>query len=276
MGTTRKALRQGVLQDLGKCVLGTVDSATPTTITDDDLADTAASPEEHGGHWLYMASGALAGQERRVAGFGPSTGVLTLGRALSAAPTGGDEYELHALLSPGEVNRLINKALELCCYEHYEEIDVVSGSWQYPLAAYTWLTRPDQVWGVEWRYDVGTGQYRWLPMDWFEVNGNADALMLNIRPPTSSLGAKFRLWCIRPYAGLDTDDEETDCPWPWIEAALKYRIFEQLTYSEPAEDSKRYERQMVRWGAVLHERRKNYAPRPEGSVGFGERAWHTG
>jgi len=262
MSTTLKALRQAVGKELNACVTGTADSATSTTIVDADLEDSEESENRFYHWWLKMVSGDAEGDVRRVSAYTPSTGTLTVSRAFSATPAASDEYELHALISPEDLDRLINQALDRLFYMDEQEITAVSGQRNYGLATYTYLRTPDQLIDVLWKQGDTASKYRYRPVGWYMVRDDAGSMTLDIRPYTVSSGDKIVLEIVRPYAALSNDAASTDCPEDWAVAAAMVEVYDWLARTDPTQDAE----QVRRWRGTAARRltrlSNRYAPRP--------------
>ncbi len=256
--STRKALRQALGKRLRECLTGTVDAAGSNYIVDADLIDTGEiDTAVYDGHWLYIASGTAAGDERRVSSYVNSTGTLYVGRDFSSTPGAGAEYELHSLLSPTDLNWCINESLPKLYYEHWQEVAVVEGQRQYSLASYTWLTDPAQVIGVYWKSGNTTAEYRYLPHEWYELwatggttpGVSPHAITLNIRPSAYASGQYLVLRCLRPFTSLTTDTDATTgttaCPDALVLAVAEWYAYKLLTEKGPATDVERYQKLMT-------------------------------
>ncbi len=270
MSTTLAALRQAVAQDLDSCTTGSVDSGSLTAIVDADLIDSEESTTQYVGQYLYLTSGALAGQVRRVSAYAPTTGTLTVGRAWATAPAAAVTYELLTKLNPVTLNRLINNALLRCYYEDEQLITPVASQRQYSLAAYTWLTRKEQVLDVLWRIGTTASQYHYCPVGWYEVRDDSGTLTLDIDPYSYTTGEYIVLKAIRPYAELASDAATTLCPLEYAKAAAKLEVFTWLAMNGPAEDTARYEKKALDAVATFNSRMRDYAPGRRWRVQLGD------
>lgn len=263
MSTTRTALRQAIGYELSEMHAGTVTSATTTTLTDSALVDADESASRWDRAWLYVTSGAQVGVVRRVSvsGFAPTTGALTLSRAWTA-PAPGDTYELHQMLAPEDLHRLIDIGLQRCTYLAEQAITPVSGNRNYDLSAYTWLTEPSQVQAIVWRQGTVANQYRYLPDSWWEVRRDGATLTLDIEPYSVAASDQMYLRCIRPYAALTSDTDSTACPLEWAKAAAIVSIYEWISRNDPGQDATRYQKWAGIAAAKLVDLTRKHAPRP--------------
>jgi len=270
MATSLKSLRQGLGLDLAECTVATVTSAGATTITAATLVDNDASSSKYDRAWLKVTDGDAAGSVRRiretdedetVKGFDPANGILQWSRDLSDVPAPGDEFEIHQLLDPDRMDTLINRALQRCSHLEQEDITVVSGQREYSLAAYTWLTRQQQITQVWWRQGSTALKYKYHPLSWWEVFDDAGVLTLHIRPLAAE-GDTIVLEGIAPYGALSADDEETDCPAEWVRAMARWEIYNWLVQSGAAQDVSRYEERRTEAYRDARRLYKLHAPRP--------------
>ena len=241
MSSTLKEIREGVGFDLNELTLGT-SSGEPstTTLTSLDLVDSLETEQAFQGKWIRIVSGATANTERRIAEFDQDTGVVTVSR-LWTTPDSGAEFEVHTALSGDDLNTLINRAISGLTYETNQAITVVAGQVAYSLAAYTWLTKRQQVWDVEWRdYDATYGS-RYVPLPWFDVVDVSGTLYLLLKQSYGATGDYLYLRCWRHYDEFDvTDDTDTtDCPEDWLRAATVCAVYEWQMERAPGEDAKR-------------------------------------
>jgi len=257
MGTSLKDLRQALGEDLGECFVGTVDSATATSITDAELADPDEESTKYEGNWLKVVGGEVR-RIRSTEGYVPADGRIAWARSLTDVPGVGDEYEIHSLMSAEVLDRLINNGLARCYYTDRQSITVVADQREYALAEYTWITRREQV--VNVRAVVGDTalQKRYVSLPWFEVTEDAGVLTLHIDPISYD---EMVLLAFRPYEALASDTAETNCPLEWAKAAALMEIYRWLARPGPAEDNARYGQEWARAAAAFAAKSRVYAPR---------------
>jgi len=264
MSSTLKEIREGVGFDLNELTLGT-SSGEPstTTLTSLDLVDSLETEQAFQGKWIRIVSGATANTERRIAEFDQDTGVVTVSR-LWTTPDSGAEFEVHTALSGDDLNTLINRAISGLTYETNQAITVVAGQVAYSLAAYTWLTKRQQVWDVEWRdYDATYGS-RYVPLPWFDVVDVGGTLYLLLKQSYGATGDYLYLRCWRHYDEFDvTDDTDTtDCPEDWLRAATVCAVYEWQMERAPGEDAKRIGEKLKRAENKRLLKTLAYIPRP--------------
>lgn len=270
-GVMLKTLRREMGYELGECVTGTADSGcTTTTLVDAELIDSDESESQHEGAWLYIASGALAGQTRRISDYAVTTGTLTVSRAWASAPVSGVEYEIHHKLSPTNLNRCINWVLEQCYFLDEILLTPVSGQRQYSLAAYPYITRPEQIVDALWRVGTTTDKYRYAPLEWYQVRNDAGELTLDINPYSFTAGEYMVLRVVRPYSQLSADTDTTDCPKELLLAGAKTRAYELLLQKGTGQDVERYRRLRDEAMTVYTKRWFFYQPRPARRIQHGD------
>jgi len=255
---------------LQECYVGVVLTATANNITCTGLIDPDESESMWDRAWLKMVDGDAAGDVRRVRvtdadngieGYVPANGTLQLSRALSAAPSAGDGFELHTLVDPDGIDRIINGGLTDCSYLDEQAITIVADQREYDLSAYTWLTDADQIVDVLYVYGDTALEQQHVPYRWFHVERDATAFTLHV-DVMGSAGDTMLLVAIRPYAELATDTATTDCPPPWIMDYTIWRIYEWLARTGPAEDTERYRVAREEAAARLTLQYRIYTPRP--------------
>jgi hypothetical protein len=265
MAVSRKQLRQAIIEELDGGCVGTVDSATNTTLTDADLADRGQDTYAAGSTWLKITSGAGVGQVRATELFAADSGQFTLKRAWTTVPSPSDEYELHTLVHPDRLDEAINRGLVSLPYDVEQEITVVDDALNYSLAAYTWLANPRQVWGVKVRYGDEANEYEYLPAPGWTVRNNAGAMTLDRRYPGSA-SSKLYLCAVRYYDELASDAATTGCPQEWAVAAAAVELYRYLARqsNDPAA-SVFQQRETVALGRLGSLNRK-YVPRHTGRI----------
>ncbi len=273
MGTTLKTLRQLIGLELGECITGRVDSATAYTLTDADLIDPDESSTLYDRAWLKLYTSAgldsavrrlrAANEETGVKGYDPDSGTLRWTRALDSVPEAGDEYELHTLMAPDDLDRCIDNGLARCYYLDDISIPVVSDRREYSLSAYTYLTDITQIIDVFWYYGDTSQERQLIPLEWFNVQADSNALTLHIRPLTySTATATLLLRVVRPYGTGIWTEAGTACPLDWAKAAALVECYTWLQNHAPAQDAKRYEAAQLKAAANFAALCYKYQPRP--------------
>jgi len=150
-------LREAVGNDLAEFYEGTITAPAATTFIDADLVDSAESDEQYVGAWVMVTeSGSPAeGVVRRISAYDPATGQITISRAWAPAPAPGDEYELHTLLSPDDLEQCIAVGMGKCMYVDRWIVDAVADQREYILSppsigAYNWIEQAAAVRNVYW------------------------------------------------------------------------------------------------------------------------------
>lgn len=257
MTTSLKDLRQEVGWALAECFVGTVDSATSTSIMDAELQDPDEQETKYQRRWVKVVGGEMR-RIRITDGYDPDNGVIAWTRALSEVPSVGIEYEIHSLIDPDTLDRLINTGLQRCTYIERETITVVADQREYALAAYTWLTRKGQVRNVQAVVGDTALEQRYVSLPWFEVREDAGVLVLDIDPISYD---EMILVGHSPYPALSSDTEETECLLEWAKAAALVEVYRRLSRRGPAEDTARYGQEWARTAAAFAMKSRIYAPR---------------
>ena len=260
MATTRKELRRQVGNALGALTLGTVQTASTATLTDPTLIDRATTETEYVRNFCLLASGAHAGQVRRVVSFDPDSGQLTMAREWGV-PAYGDEYELHALVHPDVIHRAINSALGACTRIARATLSpILSGSREYELPSI--ISRPSQVVNVHWGYGEEPETREW-PLAWYAITPNPDLILrLRLRPVAPSAADRLIVTYIAPYLPLETDEAECWCPAEWAVAGALVDVYAHIASRATSEDVRRYEKLQYKAAKTFRRLSLAHAPRP--------------
>lgn len=285
MGITLTQLRREVGQEIGECVVGTIDSASTDTITDADLIDLDAPTTLYDRAWVRCYweddSGTLYDETRRVrvtnedtgaAGYNPTIGTLVLSRSWSYVMPVGTQYEIHKLIDPAQLDRCIQNGVERCTYLYHLALTPVSDQVVYDLSTYTWLTRPAQITDVLYVSDpTDVDETTQRPLTrWQVYHKNGGGLELHIRQQSVTTGDKLYLHCIRPYGEyLDTDTGET-IDERWAKSAALVEVYTHLQHNGPAQDTERYVLQARMWAARFSENSRARVPRKRAVVRHGD------
>lgn len=275
---TLKALRQSLGRALNELHIGELTAATVNQLTDDTLIDPDQSSSRYDRNWVKIVSGDADGEVRRVRatagdidGYDPENGTLQLVRALDDAPAIGDDYELHSLLSPDDIDYWINDTLATHYHVERETIDPVDDQREYSLAAHSWITSRSLVRRVFWRYGDTVDEYTYRPLRWWKITQDGSSFTLHVEPYDDD--GKYILQGVKPYVELSTDTDSTDCPEGWVLAGAEMRIYRFLARNGPAEDSERYQNAEARARGRYIGLSRNYQPRPEVHVRTREYPW---
>jgi len=259
MSVTRKEIRQAVGYALRDMVAGTFSEVSTGGFTDYDRIDSNASDSKYSNAWIYIVSGTRSGTQRRIATYAPTTGVFTVSRAWDL-PAPGDEYEIHLILEPEEINRLISEALVTLPYEVSEELTYVEDQAEYDLSSYTWLTDWNQIVDLRWRYGETANEYRYYPVPYWRVRDIDGVLTLCV--PPGHVEGDLLMTAQRYYDALESDTDSTDCPLDWVQQAVIVGAYALLSRQAPAKDANRYDDKWSREMSVLQLKHRKYAPRP--------------
>lgn len=150
-------LREAVGFDLAEFHDGEMTAPAATTFIDPELLDSGASDQQYVGAWILVTeSGSPAeGNVRRVKAYEAATGQITVSRAWAPLPVAGDDYEMHTLLSPDDLEQCISLGMGKCMYIDRWIVDAVADQREYNLSApgtwsYNWIEEPGSVREVYW------------------------------------------------------------------------------------------------------------------------------
>ncbi len=201
------------LNDLG---LYEVSSATNSTVTIVTLADstTSASANRYDGRWVYLATGAGQGTQRRVkpGGFTPASGVLDL-QLTWTVPSAGDQVEITGLfpaqtgglgstsVSPEDASyqTFINRALAQILVPDRITLAITTAE-TYPITTWPWLDRPERLLRVLEPPPNGTAAVDAMWRKPRLILGSAPQLQLNA--PFATATGNLTLEVLRPAITL--------------------------------------------------------------------------
>ena len=268
----RGELRQRIGKTLNEITVGLADSGSTTTLVDAELIDPLESAEFYQGAWVWMIEefGAIpiAWSERRVSVYTPAAGTLTFSREWPGVRNNAMTYEIHRLIRPSVLNDIIGQAIKRLTYEITQEIVVVDGQRQYDLSAVcedtddtVWFTDPAQALEVYWR-DGDAGEHIYYPLEWWDVMLIDGVPTLMVPPYSATSSAKLVLHAWRTYRDFADESTAQDVHVDWLEALCLAMAYEHLMRHGPAQDTERYQRQMLAEYTRYAQLRKAYAPRP--------------
>lgn len=226
MTVTLAALRQRVGELLEDAYVGTATGGTTSTVVcatfpiRDSVRDTIYR------YAAVVRPGAAATGDiyRRVTTDAPSTGTLTVDTNYTNAPVNGDAIEVWRVYDPSRVVRHAGRVMERLRF--LEEVDItgVDNQRQYSLAAYTWLTHPNQVIALLKRNGSVANEYRWSETGW-RITNDSGVLTLELTGAEATSADTLRLKALRDYAGaaafaVQADTTGAALVWLAYEVAL--------------------------------------------------------
>jgi hypothetical protein len=186
----------------------TITSATANTVVVPALINGAAnvSPNGYAGRWVYVASGAGAGQTRRVRtnGYVAATGALTIDPAWTITPVNGDAIELTGYFpatpqvgADSSYLTLINAALRQIVAPDRISVPITT-SQESPLVTWAgWLDREERLRAV---WEPGPTGGLPVPADFRRprLRLDADLPVLELAVPFASSSGLLALDVLRP------------------------------------------------------------------------------
>lgn len=262
MAISLRDLRREVGYDLNELYVGTVFSATNTTITDVNLLDSIEMSNRFASGWVYLlyADGSTATRRIVAGGYMPQTGTLTLSSRI-VPPSAGDEFEIHLAAPPETINRCINLALQRLYYRDEALIPVSADAVEYGLDDYVQqVSLPQQIYEVDWLEQEGD---RPTPLyDWYVEQNRGDYQnVLYIGPSSVQDSGYYLVRYVRPYDPLQSETETTNAPTPWVKTAAMVEVYDWLSRNAPAQDTARYEAKREQERLRLLALSATYAPR---------------
>lgn len=205
---TLLVLRQTLARALDDIETYTVSSAAPSQIAANQLVNntTGASTARYNERWVYVNSGAAAGQQRRVinGSYVPATGALGNTPPWDTTPVAAQTFELTGAFpsAPSGVGAdtdyrsILNRALALL-YVRWTDTVSISTNTYTDLTAnqIVWLTQPDQV--IRWTEPAYVTSRAKPDASWRGIRLVFDAApQVEVRAPLASVGdLTLEAWC---------------------------------------------------------------------------------
>lgn len=249
---TLREIREEAAAFLGMFYGGAVASATTSSIRDPALEDRfeqLALPAV----WVMVA-----GEARRVAGYDPRTGTITLARPLSAAPAQGTSYGLYWRLHPEAWTEAVNRGLSRCSYVHRLEIPPVAGQEIYAVSfPGEPPVQPHQIEDVLLRRVSGTF------IDEQPVWFRAEVGQMWVRPQlTYTANATYVVLVRRFYRPLAGENDTSDIPLPLARAAAAVEAAHEMLNQAPEAERQALQALYSRAFAEWHVQQRRYIPPP--------------
>lgn len=151
--TSRKAIRQRVLSELGGLVATVASGSTESSIVLNELENRFADDNALKNWRLLLPDDAVGDQQRFVATWDDSAAAISPNAALSDAPTAGDDVELYAPGDPThhEMNEAINRGLQELRRPIWSSIPTRRGARRYGRVELPWVRDRFDVLGVKLR-----------------------------------------------------------------------------------------------------------------------------
>lgn len=237
---SRKLIRQGVGQRLKLCELATVTTYTNTTsFACSSLADSDGAASDKANYFARVASGARAGDIRRLrtaanSGWASTTGTVALRRPLGGALSVADEIEFWKPKGNVDPSAQIDEAMQRARRNIWIEdvFYLVTEADQTPYALPRSISHSGQVKRVEyspWGASEFTTEPRWLPVGdarvwvedgqcWLEVHSDPVS-----RAPLAG-GLPLRVTVNRNPDRMDSESDSWPVPLEWAvaEVALQF------------------------------------------------------
>jgi len=242
--TTLDDLRRLVGQDLNAYTGGYIGQLTPTTFTDESLIDPVEPDSRFAGAWVWIIARDGSEQERRILRYTPSTGTITVSRAFSPTPEVMSQYEIHTLLRPSELNRLINEAVEKLYYVGGTEILISDAEDRIYQATFT--DSPGHVLSV-----VNRAAYTDLaealeyPVVWKAYVAETGNVVIEVEPSSITDSTGFLVARYLKQNGELTSLNNLHVDEDYAVCAALCKVYEFLMRSGPAQDVSRWERLLV-------------------------------
>jgi len=242
--TTLADLRQQVAQELNEYIGGYIDSATTTTIVDGELIDPIQPDTQYAGAWLWIATQSGIEIERHILRYTPSSGTITVSRPFVYSLTVNDWYEIHTLIKPSELNRLVNEAVEGLYYYGGTEIPISDPEDRIYSATFT--DSPGHILSVKNRAahtdDAEAEEY---PVVWKAYVADSGSLAIEVEPSSITDSSGYLAIRYLKMNGELTSLNNLHVNEDYAVCAALCQVYEFLMRSGPALDVSRWERLLV-------------------------------
>lgn len=208
-GVTRLRTIQKAMEDYGAGLVLLCTSGCDTTsliTTDSRLKSTAYRDNRGKGAWVYMSSGARAGDASIILSSDVSAGDLTVNPALGGSPADGDQFEWHWLADRENWNAAFNRAMARYYYPDRVPVQGVAGQEEYDLSGIPWVRSLDDIFDVTWypnsSHDVEESYG--CAGKWWRPRVDREKVVLTIYPTIAATTVLY-LHTVRPMPPLYTD-----------------------------------------------------------------------
>jgi hypothetical protein len=203
--------RRAISEKLGDYALFT----TTSQATGDDAArqlivssliDDEISSQTYSQCWVYITSGALTGEQRRLRknALDGSTGTLTCTRAFGSTPASAITFEVHtqfpAINTTGVIGlrEIINRALRRIWFQDFISVSAVTNQIRYTLdtTTYPWLKQPGVIKGL-WSPVTSATDHKQIEAAPYDVFFDGESVVLQLSR-TYVTGETFELEVRRP------------------------------------------------------------------------------
>ena len=208
-GVTRLRTVQKALEDYnaGMVIACTSGCNSTSLITLDSRVKSTAYRDNRGkGAWVYMASGARAGDSSIILSSDVSEGDLTVNPALGGSPADGDEFEWHWLAARSTWNEAFNRAMARYYYADRVPVQGVAGQEEYDLSGIPWVHAPEDIFDVTWYPTSGHDVEESYGCNgkWWKPRVDRETVTLAIYPTIAATTVLY-LYTARPMPSLYTD-----------------------------------------------------------------------
>lgn len=205
MSYTLLQLRQELSKSLDSLIQGTATGGSTTTLIDTNLLDSGEFADDHlNGSDIYITDTtddlAPKGEARYVTDFVQSTGVVSVGKAFTAAPGAGDTYDVYLRYTKEDLDTALMLAVK--DWRLQTSLTLSSNTAEYALSA-TALHRAEQVQSV-WLRDSSDTQSAYEQVSNWRVWDNAGTLTLEFADLNFDSGTSCRVVFLAQYDQMDT------------------------------------------------------------------------
>lgn len=275
-GHTLASLRQEIGRELGEVVTGTVATSfggSPNSLLSNDLIDDMEDESRYVGSWAWMQTeeGASTNEERRINAYDPVRGTINFSRMWTGQRKAGMDFEIHTMLPPEELNRIIVRAAKSLAYQVTLRLLYTQGVTRYSLAAYPWIETPEQVMGLMVGPSWDTTNSAQTSVPWWKVSMEGGTIYLDIASSSLPGGDTLYLgvWRIDSLlsdnlnVAVEADDVAISASINrrWLVSSCIWRAYEYLTRHGPAQDTARYQAAMTAEAQRFNALSKRFTPR---------------
>lgn len=170
---------------------------TATTAVVPDLVTSADDGGTYVGQWLLRRAASAADRQRRIVGYVPATGTLTVDRAYGAPPQANEALEVMPVDPTRQLRRAVVAGLSRCFFVERADVPVTAGRVEADLsAALFWITAVSQIRDVRSRLGAA-GAVLPTPLGWYRPVSSHAGVGVEVLAPT---GGSYVVEALRPYA----------------------------------------------------------------------------
>lgn len=230
----RKTIREDVARSLGLLMEGVAGARTGLNADQVDivkLADLTADAERMRDAYVFHPNATNETNWRRILRYGyPGNTTVDVSRDFDPVPTAADSLQVYFMLDLDDWNACTNRFLKNNYFIDRATVTLVENQLEYALttAGTQWVTSKGQVYSVRYRLTTsGQEAENEVPNYTLVEDSGVITVKLHRVPPNPST-YQLIVAARRNFTALDADAETTVCPWPLLEAGVRYQVLTRI------------------------------------------------